>query len=257
MPGLTIFLHFLTVVCEKPTEFLVKSSLFTSEEESRIWQSWGGGKGGKRAGGRIAREFAPGISPAQHLNSIVHNNERMFKNMNVLATPSFETLIFLGRHPRNSYYVRELSKVLSISTGSASGQLRVLQESGLVTSEQKGRTLLFRATISHPVVREAKIFATLLELSPLITAGKTAILRMILFGSCAVGEDSDESDIDLYIETIDRPAAKTLLSRAGSGIARKISPIIVSPNEAVQLRTRDRPLFERIQAGKVLVGEPL
>jgi DNA-binding MarR family transcriptional regulator len=181
----------------------------------------------------------------------------MFKNMNVLATPSLETLIFLGRHPRNSYYVRELSRLLSISTGSASAQLRRLQEAGLITSEQKGRTLLFRAAISHPVVREAKIFATLLELSSLVSADVSPVLRMILFGSCAVGEDSAESDIDLYIESTDRPVIKALLARAESGLSRKISPIIVSPDEALQLRTRDRPLFERIQAGKILVGEPL
>jgi DNA-binding transcriptional ArsR family regulator len=181
----------------------------------------------------------------------------MFKNMNVLATPSLETLIFLGRHPRNSYYVRELSKLLSISAGSASGQLRLLQESGLVTSEQKGRTLLFRASIANPIVREAKIFATLLELSPLIPAGKTTIQRLILFGSCAVGEDSDESDIDLYIETTDRRAVKALLEGAGSGLSRKISPIIVSPEEAQEIRIRDRPLFERIQTGIILAGEPL
>jgi DNA-binding MarR family transcriptional regulator len=193
----------------------------------------------------------------QSLNIIVHNIEHMFKNMNILGTPALETLIFLGRHPRNSYYVRELAKILSISTGSASGQLRTLEEAGLVTSEQKGRTLLFRATISHPLVREAKIFTTLRELLPLITAGERGIVRMILFGSCAVGEDTEESDIDFYIETTDRPAAKSMISGCESDISRKISPIIVSPDEARQLRTRDRPLFERIQSGKLLAGEPL
>ncbi|WP_292347639.1 MULTISPECIES: nucleotidyltransferase domain-containing protein [unclassified Methanoregula] len=177
--------------------------------------------------------------------------------MSVLASPALETLIFLGRHPRDSYYVRELAKILSISTGSASGQLRTLQESGLVTSEQKGRTLLFRANISNPVVREAKIFATLLELSPLISAGKESILRLILFGSCATGEDTAESDIDLFIETTDRPAMIALLSLASSEVSRKVSPVIVSPEESLRLRTRDQPLFERIQAGKILAGEPL
>jgi predicted nucleotidyltransferase len=106
-------------------------------------------------------------------------------------------------------------------------------------------------------VREAKIFATLLELSPLIPAGETPIQRIILFGSCAVGEDSDESDIDLYIETTDRPVAQSLIARAEPGISRKISPVIVSPDEALRLRTQDRPLFVRIQAGKVLAGESL
>jgi predicted nucleotidyltransferase len=181
----------------------------------------------------------------------------MFKSMNILGTPTLETLVFLGRNYRNSYYVRELAKILTISTGAASGQLRALEESGLVTNEKKGRTLLFRARISHPIVREAKIFATLLELSPLIAAGQRGAVRMILFGSCAVGEDTFESDIDLYIETTDRPAAKTLISQGEAVVSRKISPIIVSPAEAVQIRTRDRPLFERIQGGKLLVGEQL
>ena len=63
---------------------------------------------------------------------------------------------------------------------------RAGNEPDLVTNEQKGRTLLFRASISHPIVREAKIFATLPELSPLIAAEQNGIVRMILFGSCAV-----------------------------------------------------------------------
>lgn len=194
---------------------------------------------------------------AQCLYSIVQNIEHMFKNMNMLATPAFATLTFLGRHYRNSYYVRELAKILSISTGSASSQLGALEASGLVTSEQKGRTLLFRANISHPLVREVKIFASLLELSEMIAAGSDGIVRMILFGSCATGEDTAESDIDLYMETTDHKKAKALLSRFEPGISRKISPIIVSPEEAVQLRIRDRPLFDRIQAGKILIGETL
>jgi predicted nucleotidyltransferase len=180
----------------------------------------------------------------------------MFIEMNVLA-PAGRTLIFLGRHPRNSFYVRELAKILSISTGSASIQLRQLQESGLVMSERKGRTLLFRANMAHPVVRETKILATLLELSGLYRAVQGRVVRMILFGSCATGEDTDGSDIDLYIETADRPALNILIGEAASGQVRKISPVIVSPAEALRLRTRDRPLFERIQAGMLLTGDPL
>jgi len=177
--------------------------------------------------------------------------------MNVLATPAFKTLTFLGRNYRNSFYVRELAKMLSISTGSASNQLRILEESGYVKSEQKGRTLLFRANISDPLVREVKIFASLLELSGLVTASRDSTVRMILFGSCASGEDTEESDIDLFIETTDRTKVRSLISQYESEISRKISPIMVSPEEAVQLRIRDRPLFERIQSGKILAGEML
>jgi hypothetical protein len=47
------------------------------------------------------------------------------------------------------------------------------------------------------------------------------------------------------------------LSRYENAIPRKISPIIVTPDEALQLKVRDRPLHERIQRGKVLIGEGL
>jgi predicted nucleotidyltransferase len=181
----------------------------------------------------------------------------MFKKLNILVTPSFHTLMFLGRHYRESFYVRELAKTLSIGVGSASVQLRELSESGLITGEQRGRTLLYRANISNPLVREAKIFAALLELSPLITDLNTHVSRMILFGSCANGEDSVESDIDLFIETADRLSVQHRISRNEKTLSRKLSPIIVSPEESAQLRTRDRPLYERIRQGRVLAGEHL
>jgi len=181
----------------------------------------------------------------------------MFKNLNILETPPFVILTFLGRNYRQSYYVRELATILPISTGAASGYLRILEESGLLLSERKGRTLLFRADISHPLVRESKILATLIELSPIISAGKGLVIRMILFGSCSTGEDTADSDIDLYIETASRPEISDMLSRYGGTIPRKISPVIVSPEEARQLRARDRPFFERIRTGKLLAGEAL
>ena len=177
--------------------------------------------------------------------------------MNIFATPALIIITFLGRNHRKSYYVREVAKILSISTGAASEQLRALETAGLVTSEQKGRTLLFRAAIAHPLVREAKIFSTLAELSPLIAEGRNDMLRMILFGSCTTGEDTEESDIDLYIETIDRPAVSGLIDRYGPGISRTLSPIIVTPDEGRGLRARDPLLFDRIRAGRILVGDPL
>lgn len=181
----------------------------------------------------------------------------MFKILNIPGIPSFEVLVYLGRHYRQSFYVRELAKTLSVSVGAVSGYLISLREMDLVTSEKRGRTLLYRANISHPIVREAKILSTLLELSPLISSLRTSVSRAILFGSCADGEDTFESDIDLFVETGDRAVVSMVLSRYENAIPRKISPIIVTPDEALQLKVRDRPLHERIQRGKVLIGEGL
>lgn len=125
----------------------------------------------------------------------------------------------------------------------------------LVLCEKRGRTLLYRADISHPVVREVKILSTLLELSPLLSSLRTHVSRAILFGSCADGEDTFESDIDIFLETGDRTAVSLLVSNHENVTSRKMSPIIVTPEEALQLKFRDQPLYERIQQGKVLIGE--
>ncbi len=181
----------------------------------------------------------------------------MFKDMNSLFTPTLKTLTWLGRHYRDSFYVRELAQKLTISSGAASGQLRILAESDLITSERKGRTLLYRADISHPLVREAKVFSTISELTPFMAGLKEYVTRVILFGSCATGEDTEESDIDLFIETSNKPGLQKIIAGYEESISRKISPIILSAEEGGQLRTRDRPLYERIRAGKTLAGEPL
>ena len=181
----------------------------------------------------------------------------MFNKMNSFTISSLEILTFLGLHYRESFYVREIAKTLSISTGTASIHLKSLGEAGLVKGEQKGRTLLYRANISHPVVREVKILSTLLELTPLITVLENNVSRLILFGSCATGEDTADSDIDLFIETNDRALVSDLISQHEQRVCRKLSPIIMSTEEFRQIRTRDRPLFERISRGNYLIGEEL
>ena len=116
---------------------------------------------------------------------------------------------------------------------------------------------MYRADISHPLVREAKIFRTLSELTPFMAELREHVTRVILFGSCSTGEDTDESDIDLLVETSDKSALQKIIARYEEELPRKISPIIVSSEECSQLRTRDRSLYDRIRAGKTLEGEPL
>jgi predicted nucleotidyltransferase len=80
---------------------------------------------------------------------------------------------------------------------------------------------------------------------------------IIIFGSCATGEDTGESDIDLFTETQEKSGLQTIIALHEAGIQRKISPTIVSVEESSLLRTRDRPLYDRIRTGKTLAGEPL
>jgi predicted nucleotidyltransferase len=176
----------------------------------------------------------------------------MFKIMNVFSMPSIQIIRYLGRRYRDGYYVREISRNLSISLGSTSQSLRTLEEAGLVSKEHKGRLVIYRANMQNFLLREFKILLTLLEIDPFILRLKEVSSRIILFGSCAAGEDTIDSDIDIFIESDNKREVARLHDSYQEKITRKISPIILDSSEFRNLEAKDRPLFERINMGKVI-----
>jgi predicted nucleotidyltransferase len=176
----------------------------------------------------------------------------MFKTMNVFSKPSIQIIQYLGRRYRDGYYVREISRNLGIGLGSASQSLRTLEEAGLVLKEHKGRLVIYGANMQNFLLREFKILLTLLEIDPLISHLKDVSSRIIIFGSCASGDDTIDSDIDIFIESDNRREVAELHDRYQEDIPRKISPIILDASEFRNLEVKDRPLYERINMGKVI-----
>ncbi len=174
----------------------------------------------------------------------------MFKIMNIFSMPSIQIIRYLGRRYRDGYYVREISRNLRLSLGSASQSLRALEEAGLVSKEHRGRLVIYRANMKNFLLREFKILLTLLEIDPFILSLKGISSRIILFGSCAAGEDTIDSDIDIFIETANKREVG-MLHDSYQG-ERKISPIILDASEFRNLEVRDKPLYERINMGKVI-----
>ena len=176
----------------------------------------------------------------------------MFKIMNIFSTPSVQIIRYLGRRYRDGYYVREISRNLSISLGSTSQSLRTLEEAGLVFKEHKGRLVIYRANMGNFLLREFKVLLILLEIDPFILRLKEVSSRIILFGSCAAGEDTIDNDIDIFIESDNKRAVAELHDSYQEKIPRKLSPIILDSSEFKNLEVKDRPLYERINRGKVI-----
>jgi predicted nucleotidyltransferase len=176
----------------------------------------------------------------------------MFMNLNIFSRPCLLCIRFLGRNYREGFYVREIAKLLHIGLGSASMCLKELKGEGLLVQERRGRLVIYRADVHNPLLREFKILFTLAELSPLTRDLSALSSRIILFGSCASGEDTDESDADLLIETEEARGTEAVLREHSRNMERKVSPVILTPREFRALREKDRPLQERILKGRVL-----
>ncbi|MFA5295918.1 MAG: nucleotidyltransferase domain-containing protein [Methanoregulaceae archaeon] len=99
-----------------------------------------------------------------------------------------------------------------------------------------------------------KICFTLLEIHHLIQNLDRITTTVLLYGSCAKGEDTHQSDIDLSIETRDKEAVYTVLNTYRNKNVREISPIVLTPDEMYALKRDDRSLYDQIHQGLALKG---
>jgi predicted nucleotidyltransferase len=76
--------------------------------------------------------------------------------------------------------------------------------------------------------------------------------EVVLFGSCAEGTDSKESDVDILVVASDKEAAEKTVRKAKSGTGRRISPVILKPLEFSELKEEDPSFYEQANKGTTL-----
>jgi len=167
---------------------------------------------------------------------------------------SLVLIAVLGRNFSNKLHVRELARSVHYDVSIISKNLKKLEGLGLVTHENVGNLVLYQANMGSVLLRQMKIFLTLLEMTGLIRDLNQVTTNFILYGSCAKGEDTHESDIDLFIETMDKEAVHTILARHQRELTRELSPIIHTPDETYRLKAEDSSLYHNIQQGIILKG---
>jgi len=168
-------------------------------------------------------------------------------NLKHLTPASLTILRFLSDDPIRNFYQREIARATKVSVGATNQILRTLAEKEIVTREKRGKMFFYKYNIQNPVARQLKILFNINDLDDLIKTIRDRCKRIILFGSCAEG-----SDVDLLVLTNEKDSVKKAINRHEKRINKKISEILVNANEFVRLRSRDKPLHERIMKGIVL-----
>jgi predicted nucleotidyltransferase len=76
--------------------------------------------------------------------------------------------------------------------------------------------------------------------------------KIILYGSCATGEDTNESDIDLFIVTENKTKVLNEIRKETRRLDREIKPVIVRVEEYLAMRNRKEVLLEELNNGIIL-----
>ena len=112
---------------------------------------------------------------------------------------------YFFQNPTAKLRVREIERTLNLPLPSIIRYCKELKKEGILTIQQIGRIIFYTADRINPsYLLEKKLY----NIKSLYASGLIDFLKLefsnptiILFGSYSKGEDIEESDIDLYIET--------------------------------------------------------
>jgi len=153
-------------------------------------------------------------------------------------------------YPRNNFQMREISRRVKLSQPSVINHLTALRKEGLILREKKGLYPTYRAD------RESEDFRLLKKQNMVLRIHRSGLLAyvedktrpncIILFGSASRGEDSEESDIDIFIQAGE---ANLDFQKYEKSLKRRINPIF-EPD----IKELSKELLNNIINGQVLYG---
>lgn len=170
----------------------------------------------------------------------------------VIATNTQKVLSLLTKFSDQELYEREIARSLGISAGSANRALNELYSSGVVTRRREGKMFFYTIDSKNAIIRELKKVINLLLIEPLVETLKAISSRVVLYGSCANGTDTSNSDLDLFVVSNNRQSVSDAINgfRFPQGyVDVHIQPVIKTPVELLESGESERTFLEEVENG--------
>jgi predicted nucleotidyltransferase len=173
----------------------------------------------------------------------------------ISSTHQLRVLSFLAKHSDGEFHERDIARRTGISYGSANRVLNELFADGILGRRRLGKMLLYSYSSADPLAKPLKILVSVSLLRPLIVRLREYASKIVLYGSCARGEDGSESDIDLFVISGDKGKALVTIEEhdLGKGFEHiRIEPVILSPLELLRSEKTEKELLSLVREGIVL-----
>ena len=162
-----------------------------------------------------------------------------------------KVLGYLLDYPSRGVSQTEIRQALELSASSVSVILdRLVDKFDWIIDERVGNTYQYKVDLANPVARQYKKVRTVEWLWPMVKKLEVISRRVILFGSAKEGRNTEESDIDLLVETGDKEGVRGVV---GSFEGLLVQVMIKTVEELGQLREEDSVFYEEaVERGEVL-----
>jgi predicted nucleotidyltransferase len=171
------------------------------------------------------------------------------------STHQMRVLSYLAKLSDREFHEREIARKTGISYGSANRVLNELFRDGMLVRRQAGKMLFYSFNLRDPLARTLKIFVSVSILRPLIKKLRESASEIVLYGSCARGEDTSASDIDLFIVSENKQKCLEIVENfvLGNGFEGiVIEPAIRSPLEMIKSEKTEKEFLSLVKEGIVL-----
>jgi len=159
-------------------------------------------------------------------------------------------LNFLLDNSEEKFYLTQIAQHTNVPDSTVQHVLENQIGEYFLTKEKIGNLSFYQLKKDNPLVKQAKITRTLKEIAFLIDRLREVSQKIILFGSCARGEDTRESDVDLFVLANEKRFAEEVIRQVKTG--RKVRAIVKSYPEWVSMKEREKYLLSEINKGQVL-----
>jgi len=149
-----------------------------------------------------------------------------------------QVLGLLYANPQQSMYTNEIVRLANMGRGTITRELNRLVSAGLLTVSKTGNQLHYQANSENPVYPE--LLGIVRKTFGLVDAIRAALIDFdeeielaFVYGSMAKGEDTAQSDVDLFVvsDRITYTELMDVLSKAGDALSRTINPSIYSSQD--------------------------
>lgn len=156
----------------------------------------------------------------------------------------------LSDYPEREFYGQEIAEKAKCSKASASGILRALSEKKVVFRKTRGHMKFYQINQKNLAVKKFKINSALEKLASPLSKLEKISRKIILFGSASRGEQTADSDIDLFILSNDKNEARKILETANRNL--RIKAVIKTQSEWSETETREPEFYREVKNGIIL-----
>lgn len=161
-------------------------------------------------------------------------------------------------NPTTSFYIKELARILKVSSGSASTAVKKFELDGFLTKEQKGLAHLYKLNVEHPAtspMKRAYGVIRVLELTPIEKFFKIDenIISLALIGSYSDGSYDEKSDLDFLVITPSKEDFGELGTTLETEFGARVNITFFKLSQWRQFARRRDALYKRIVENHVLL----